>query len=170
MNTAPQIPAPLPWRDLQDTLAGSFIARAHGLLANSFEIQKHGSTVGYLTFNGLSGAEFVAGTLKFTIERKPSGDYEMFSGEDRILTASPSTSSLDALEIACGDVVYQARTSFLRNSARAFSTKGGETATLKGNVVGRRYEITVSQTDAALPIAVLLLYHTATFRRHAFVA
>lgn len=125
--------------------------------------------VGYLVFDGLDGAEFVAGTLKFTIERKPNGDYEILSGDDRILTASPPTSSLDALEIACGDGVYQSRISFLRNEARAFSAKGGETAMLKGSVVGWRYEITTNQTDAALPIAVLLIYHTATFRRRAYV-
>lgn len=94
----------------------------------------------------------------------------MFSGNDRILTAVQPTAALDALEITCGDSFYPARISFLRNEARVFSAEGKESMLLLGDMIGRRYEITVDRADpAALPGAILLLYHTATFRRRAYV-
>ena len=123
-----------------------------------------------MVFDGLRGAEFTAGKLKSTVERKHNGEYEMFAGQDRMLTAYSPASTLNALEIACGDGVYQAGISFLRNEARAYLVDGGEVALLKGDMIGRRYEVAVDQVDpAALPIAVLLLYHTAAFRRRAYV-
>ena len=123
-----------------------------------------------MVFNGLRGAEFTAGTLKSTIERKPDGEYEMFFGRDRMLAAHPPTPSLDALEITCGDGAYRAHISFLRNVAKVSSMKGEETALLKGNVVGRRYEIKINEADpAALPGTILLLYHTAAFRRRVYL-
>ncbi len=151
-------------------MAESFTVRARGLFANTFVIQRDDATVGHLIFKGLSDAEFATGIIKSTIERRPNGEYEMFSGKDRILVARPPTSSLDTLEITCGDGVYQARISFLRNEAKAFSVGGGEMAKLKGNMTGRRYEVATDQTDTALPVAILLLYHTAAVRRRAFVA
>lgn len=170
MNTTPKTSALLPWRVLQDTLSGSFNAQARGLLSNTFVIRKDSSVVGHLVFNGLRGAEFTAETLKAIIERTPNGKYALFSDGSRILTAVSPASSLDALEIACGEGVFQARISFLHNLAEASSMEGSQKALLKGNMVGRRYEIEVEEADpAALPVAILLLYHTAIFRRRAYV-
>lgn len=171
MNATPQTPATLIWKDLQEDLAGSFTARARGLLANTFLLQKDGEEAGRLLLEGLRGAEFAAETLEAVIERTPGGGYGMFSGEDRILTAGPLTTSADTLEITCGDGVYPACVSFFRNEATASSPRGRNLVQLKGNIVGRRYEVMVDETDAgALPAAILLLYHTAAFRRRVYRA
>lgn len=171
MNAAPQIPPTSDWEDLQESLAGSFTVRARSLFANDFVIRKGGSTVGHFIFDGLKGAEFTVGALESTLERAQDGKYALFSGGHRVLTAVPPTSSLEALEITCGDGVYRARISFLRNEARALSADDRETSRLEGNVTGGKYEITTDRADAAaLPVAALLLYHTATFRRRAFLA
>lgn len=171
MNPAPQTPALLPWRDLKDALSGSFTVRARGLLANTYVLQKDGSEAGRLLLKGSREAEFTAGDLEARIERDRDNAYEMFSREGRILTAAPLTSSLDALEIACGGNVYPAHISFFRNEATASSPKGGELVYIKGSFVGRRYEANVDRTDdAALPAAILLLYHTISFRRRLYIA
>lgn len=171
MNALPQTPALFPWKDLQSALASSFTARARGLLAGEFVIQRDGSEAGRLALDGLRGARFSAGTLDATIEKSPKGGYEMFSGEDRTLTAALSAPSLETPEIACGGSVYPARISFLRNQATAFSPGGGELARLEGGVLGRRYEVIVDETDgAALPVAVLLLYFAAVSRRRVYTA
>lgn len=171
MYTTPQTPALLPWRALQGALADSFTARGRGLLANEFEIMKDGSEAGRLTLEGQRGAKFSAGILEATIERSPDSGYEMFSGKDRELTASLSTSPLETPAIACGEGVYPAHISFLRNEATAFSPAGGELARLEGNISGRRYEVVLDEADTtALPVAILLLYFTAISRRRVYVA
>lgn len=94
----------------------------------------------------------------------------MSSGDQRILTADSPSSSLNALEIDCGDTRYEAHVSFFRNKVEARLLDGEEVALLKGDVLGRRYAITLNPSPAeALPLAILLLYHTATFRRRAFL-
>lgn len=155
---------------MQAALAGSFTARGRGLLANEFEIMKDGSEAGRLNFDGQHGAKFCAGTLEASIEKSPNKGYEMFSGKDRELTATLSTSSLETPAIACGESVYPAHVSFLRNEAAVFSPAGGELVRLSGNISGRRYEAVADETDAAaLPVAILLLYFTAVFRRRVYV-
>lgn len=171
MNAIPQIPPPAAWEELREQLAGSFTARSRGLLSNIFILYKNGLEVGRLTSDGRRGAEFATGTLKAEIENIPDGGYTLFSGGHRVLRAVPQTSSLDALEITRGNGVYQARISFLRNEAEAFSTAGRETVLLKGNVTGRKYEVIVDKADpGALPVAVLLLYHTIALRKRVYVA
>lgn len=171
MNPAPQTPELHSWGDLNDYLAGSFSARARGLLANTYVLQKDGSEAGRLLLKDRRSAEFTAAGLEVRIERDHAGAYEMFSREGRTLTAAPLTSSLDALEIACGGNVYPARIGFFRNEATASSPEGGELARLKGNFIGRRYKASVDNADrAALPAAILLLYHTISFRRRLYIA
>lgn len=169
MNATPQTPATPTWKDLQEYLAGSFTARARGLRGNTFVLQKDGLEAGRLLLGGLRGAEFAAGGLAATIERTADGGYRMFSGGRRILAATPGTSCLESLEIEVGGRAYSARISFLRNRAGLFSREGDEAAALVGNAVGRRYRITVDAADT-LPATVLLLYHTAVFRRRVYTA
>ena len=161
---------------MQESVAGSFTARATGFPADTFVLHKNGSVIGRLIFDGLRGARFVSGELEATLTRNPDGGYVIFSGNDRTLTAEPPVAgprnaALNALEITCDGSIYRASISFLRNSARAFSGEGPETVLLRGGITGRKYEAVVDPADpAALPGAVLLLYHTATFRRRVFLA
>ncbi|MGF1473455.1 MAG: hypothetical protein ACFB50_17170 [Rubrobacteraceae bacterium] len=171
MDVTPKTPALRPWKDLQESLTGSFSVRARGLQANIFVFRKDGSRVGRLRLEGLRGAEFTAGELAATIERTADGGYRMFSGNQLILTATAGASFLEAFELACGGHAYAARVSFFRNEATVLSPAATETVRIKGTVTGRRYEVTLDETDAAaLPAAVLLLYHTAAFRRRAYTA
>lgn len=171
MNATPQTQALLPWRDLQNTMTSPFIARADDLLANKFSISGGDSTFGCLLLRGLHGAEFTAGTLESTIERTKGGGYTMFYESSQILASYQPASSLDTLELTCGGDIYLARISFLRNQAIACSsTRDRASALLEGNMTGRRYEVTMDADDDSLPVAILLLYHTATFRRRLFLA
>lgn len=169
MNAAPNSPTALTWRALRENLDGSFTVRARGLLSHVFVFQREGVEAGRLRLDGLRGAEFAAGTLAATIERVGNSGYRMFSGGEQILTATLRTSSLETLEIAGSGSAYTARVKFFRNEARIFSLAGVETAQLKGGMMGRRYEIMVDEADTnALPTAILLLYHTAAFRRRIY--
>ena len=171
MNEAPQIPASPAWKELRYNLSGSFAARSSGLMSDTFIFQKDGLEVGRLTFKGRRGAGFASGMLEANIERSQNGEYTLFSENRRVLSAAPQASSQDALEITCGDGTYRAHISFFRNTARAFSAKGSEVVLLTGNATGRKYEVIVDKAvPAALPIAILLLYHTSTTRRRAFLA
>ena len=171
MNDTPQIPASSAWEELRDNLSGSFAARSSGLMSNTFIFQRDGLEIGRLAFKGRQGAKFVFGTLEANIERSSNGEYALSSENRQVLSAVPQASSLDALEITCGEGVYRAHISFFRNTARAFSTEGSETALLTGNATGRRYEVRMDKVEpAALPTAILLLYHTSTFRKRAFLA
>lgn len=157
---------------LQNGLTGSFTARARGLLGNEFVLLgADGGERGRLKMPGLQDAELGAKDLEATIERMAAARYEILSGGDKILKAWPSGAHADRLEIWCGEQVYTATISLLRNRAVARDAANGETVRLAGNVTGRAYEIETDAEDpCALPVAVLLIYHTALNRRRAYRA
>lgn len=161
-----------PWTTLQNDLTSSFTARARGFLGNEFVLLgADGGDQGRLKMLGLQGAEFRAKDLETTIERMAAARYEMLSGGDKILKARPSGASTDRLEIWCGERAYTATVSLLRNKAVARDEANGETVRLAGNVTGRAYEVETNAEDpCALPVAVLLIYHTALNRRRAYRA
>lgn len=171
MNSSPQTPPLASWRSLQNRLAGSFTAQARGFLANVFVIQKNGSEIGRLLTDGTKSARFSSSSLEASIERTPDGGYEMFLGDVRLLMTRPLTASLETLAITVGENECPARISFLRNEAVASSPGRGELTRLEGGLLGRRYEVALEENAAAaLPVAVLLLYLTATFRRRVYRA
>lgn len=160
---------------LQSGLTSSFTARARGFLGNEFVLSGgDGGDRGRLKMLGLQGAEFRAKNLEATIERMAAARYEMLSGSEgaqEVLSARPSGASTDRLEIWCGERAYTATISLLRNRAAAHDAANGETVRLAGNVTGRAYEVETNAEDpCALPVAVLLIYHTALNRRRAYRA
>ncbi len=157
---------------LQSGLTSSFTARTRGFLGNEFVLLGgDGGDRGRLKMLGLQGAEFRAKNLEATIERMAAARYEMLSGGDKILKARPSGASTDRLEIWCGERTYTATISLLRNRAAAHDAANSETVRLAGNVTGRAYEVETDAEDpCALPVAVLLIYHTALHRRRAYRA
>ena len=170
MNSTPQTSGLRSWEKLRDALTNSFSVRATGLLAREFVVEKGGVELGRLRIEGLRGAGFTAVGLKARIERMPGNEYRMFSEGKQILSAGPRASSADVLEIFCADEIYTSRVSFLRNTAIVRDPAGGETLSLKGNVSGRKYEVKTSGNVAAVPVFVLLLYHTAALRRRVYQA
>ena len=157
---------------LQNDLTSSFNARARGLLGNEFVLPgTDGGERGRLKMLGLQGAEFRAKDLEATIERMATARYEMLSGGDKILKAWPSGAHADGLEIWCGERAYTATISLLRNRAVAYDEAGIEKVQLAGNVTGRAYGVETDAEDPwALPVAALLIYHTALNRRRAYRA
>ena len=171
MNPTPQAPELYSWQELQGVLTNSFDARATGILGREFTVEKRGVELGRLKMEGLRGAEFEAAGLKARIERMPGNEYRMFSGgEHPVLSAGPKAFSADILEIACTNKVYTSRISFLRNTAIVRGPAGGETSRLTGSFAGRRYEVNTVGDASAIPISVLLLYHTAALRRRVYQA
>lgn len=171
MNDTPQSRMPGPWKDLQGRLAGSFTARSRGFLGNEFAFSNGGEELGRLKIMGLQGAEFTAGDLEAVVERTADSRYVMLAGGEEVLRARPSRASANDLEIWCGDRTYTAAVGLLRNAAVARDRAGGETVRLAGNITGRGYGADIDAEDGcALPVAVLLLYHTASLRRHAYRA
>jgi hypothetical protein len=169
MNPARQISGLASWQDLRDVLGGSFTARARGLLADEYVLQKDGASFGSLRLRGARAAEFVAGELAAAIEGTADGVYKV-SG-DLELTARPAASSADVLEVRAGGNLFVARVSFLRNTAVVSDGTGARAVRLAGNVTGRRYEVVFAgEEDATLPVAILLLYHLAALRRRVYRA
>jgi hypothetical protein len=168
MSPMPEDPTLAPWRKLGETLAGSFAARAGGLLASDFAVlDREGDEVGRLSIHGPGGAQLEAGDLEARIERVARSRYTMLSGGVQILTAGSAGASL---EIRCLDRLYEARLSLLRNTAEAAT--GGEVAVrITGGLTNRRYEAAFDVEDeGSLPVAFFLLYRTVALRREAYRA
>lgn len=168
MSPMQEDPTLAPWRRLGETLAGSFAARARGLLASDFAIlDRKGDEVGRLLIHGPEGAELEAGGLESRIERVARSRYTMLSGGTEILTAGPASGTL---EIRCLGRRYDASVSLLRNTAEAVT--GGEVAVrITGGLTNRRYEAAFDVDDeGSLPAAFFLLYRTVALRREAYRA
>jgi hypothetical protein len=160
-----------PWSRLREALAGSFAARARGLLASEFILlNQGGEEFGRLRIDGPEGGELEAGDLRAVIERVPRSGHKMLTGGAQTLVAQPVGSS-DTLEIRCGDRRYEARLSLLRNTAVARVPDGGEAARVTGGLTNRSYEAVFdTEDDGSLPAAVFLLYHTVALRRRVYRA
>ena len=154
---------------LQQSLGGSFTARARGLLTTQFTLlDTGGREFGRLRLRGLSVAEFMSGDYAAILE-KSGGSYRMVADGEEVLVAGPKERTIDELEISCGGRTYEARISFLRNLAVARHAYDGErTARLSGGLAGRSYEATFADDGGALPVAVFLLWHVAANRRRAY--
>ncbi|MDQ4106775.1 MAG: hypothetical protein M3157_06350 [Actinomycetota bacterium] len=172
MNYTPQPRLPGPWKELQGRLAGSFTARSRGFLGDEFIFSNtDGEELGRLIMWGLRGAKLTAGALEAVVERAAGSRYAMLTGGEEVLRAHPFGASANGLEIECGDRAYTATVGLLRNVAAARNRAGDETVRLAGNITGRGYRADIDVEDGcALPVAVLLLYHTASLRRRAYRA
>jgi len=169
MSYMPEDPRLAPWRRLRETLAGSFAARARGLLASDFAVlDREGEEVGRLRIHGPEGAQLEAGPLEARIERVARSRYTMLSGGAEILTAGSAGASP---EIRCLGRLYEVRLSLLRNTAEAGSAGGGVAARITGGLTNRSYEAAFDVEDeGSLPVAFFLLYRTVALRREAYRA
>lgn len=158
-----------PWRRLGEVLAGSFAARAHGLLGSDFAIlDREGEEVGRLRIHGSEGAQLRAGDLEAEISRVARSRYMMLSGGAEILTAGSAGASL---EIRCPGRLYETRLSLLRNTAEAGPAGGEVVARITGGLTNRRYEAFFDVDEGcSLPVAFFLLYRTVALRREAYRA
>ncbi len=172
MNASPKARTTTPWRTLQENLTDSFIARARGFLGDEFALSnKDGEELGRLKILGSEGAKFTASGLEVTVGRISGSRYTMLSDGEEVLSVQPANASVEELEIRCGGRDYTATVSLFRNRAVVRDESGMEVARLKGNVTGRTYRIeTATEEPCVLPLAVLLLYHTAFHRRRAYRA
>ena len=170
MNTDPKTRAATPWDILRESLAGSFVAGARGLLGNYFVISgrdgvKHGS----LEIIEDRGAKITIDGVEVLVERTTGPRYTMLSGGEELLDARPSGASPDELEVRCGEESYTASISLFRNKAVVRNSTGDETARLVGNLAGRTYKVEADLKDPfAVPISTLLIYHTSLYRRRAY--
>lgn len=164
MSPMPEDPAP--WKRLGETLAGTFAARARGLLASDFAIMDgEGDEVARLRIHGPEGAELEAGELEARIVRAYRSRYSMLSGSAEILTAGSASGTL-----RCLGRLYEARLSLLRNTAEA-ATGGKVAVRITGSLTNRRYEAAFDVEDeCSLPVAFFLLYRTVALRREAYRA
>lgn len=172
MNANPQPRMPGLWKDLQRDLTGFFTARSRGFLGNEFVFSKGGGReLGRLKVMDLQDAEFTAGDLEAVVKRTADSRYVMLTDGEEILKSRPSGSSASGLEMECGGRTYTVTVSLLRNVAVARNRAGGEAVRLAGNITGRGYKIETDAEDVcALPVVVLLLYHTASLRRRVYRA
>ena len=169
MGSMQEDPTRAIWRRLGETLAGSFAARARGLLAYEFAIQgRRGVEIGLLRTNGARGAVFEAGDLEARIERYWPAGYTMLSGGAKILAARPMD-ALNTPEIRCLDRLYRGHLSLLRNTAEAGPAGGEATVRVTGGLTNRNYEVVFDASDeGSLPVALFLLYLTTALRRKAY--
>ncbi len=164
-------PLPAPWRELRETLAGSFAARARGLLASDFALlDRGGREIGHLQVRGPEGAQLEVGELRAKIERNATRRYAMLAGGSQLLSAE-SAGSPEIMEMRCAGHPYQARLALLRNTAEASRAEGGMAARVTGGLTNRRYEAVFDTEDeGSLPVAVFLLFHLVALRRGAYRA
>lgn len=169
MCPVPEDPTLAPWKGLRETLAGSFAARARGLLASDFALMdRRGREVGRLRVHGPEGAELEAGNLSARIEHTGPQSYAMLAGGAQVLSAE-TAGSPDAMRIRHAEHVYEARVALLRNTAEARSSTGERSARVTGGLTNRRHETTFDADDAgSLPVAVFLLYRLVALRRGAY--
>ena len=170
MSPVPEDHTLASWTELGETLAGSFTARARGLLASDFALlDRGGREVGRLKIHGPEGADLEAGDLAARIERTAPRRYAMQAGGTHVLSAE-TTGSPDTIRIRWAERVYEVNLSLLRNTAEAISPAGGSVARVVGGLTNRRYEATFDAGDTgALPAAVFLLYRLVALRRGAYV-
>ena len=155
---------------LQQSLRGSFTARAHGLLKTQFTLlDTGGREFGRLRLRGLSVAGFESGNYAAILE-KSGVSYRMVADGEEVLTAAPRGRSIDKLEVSCVGRAYEVRASFFRNLAIASYRKGGERVVrVSGGLMSRSYEALFDAEDrCAIPVAVFLLWHVAANRRRAY--
>lgn len=166
MSHAPK--AVPPWDTLRQNLAGSFTARARGLLADEFVLlNPNEEEFGRLLLKGSSGAELRSGDFVAALEA--SGRRYRMIDDKEVLVAVPKARFIDDLEISCGGQTYEAHVSLLRNLAVASYPGGGRAARLSGGLMGRSYEALFAAEDGcALPVAIFLLWHVVTNRRRAY--
>ena len=164
------------WKELQTHLTGSFTARLHGLLVPEILLFGPEGEFGKVR-RGPSRTEVTAGSLNAVIEQRGNASYRMLTtgtlpgapNGGAAAVTEPVDRSVDFLEVRAGGRTYQARVSFLRNRATVLSQEGEEVARLKGNLTGRRYEVSFDpEVVDALPVVVLILYHTIIHRGRAF--
>jgi hypothetical protein len=167
MTPAPQDTTP--WEHLGERLAGSFAARARGLLAPELLLSSSsGEEFGRLRVDGPEGASFEAGAARATIERGTDSRHRMLDG-GKVL-AEETAGSADVPEVRCGDRLYEARLRLLRNTAVARSPEGSEAARVAGGLTNRGYQVSFDAEDEnSLPLAVFLLFRIVAFRRRAFL-
>lgn len=160
-------PTPLPFGRLGETLAGSFAARARGILGSDFAIlDRDGQEVGRLRIHGQEGAELEAGDLEARIERVARSRYTMKAGGREVLAADSNT-----LHLSCHDRPYAARLSLLRNTAEAGPAGGEVTVRIGGGLTNRSYEADFDMEDeGSLPVAFFLLYRIVALRREVYRA
>ncbi len=170
MNKGPKTQTRAPWELLRESLPGSFIVRARGLLGNDFVLLgADGSEHGHLKILGDRKAKFTVDGVEILAERTSGPCYTMFSGGEEVLVARPSGVSPDELEVRCGEQSYTASISLFRNRAVAYNEAGDEAVRLVGKLMGRSYKVEVdSNNPCALPISILLIYHTSLSRRRAY--
>ena len=169
MNSAPRTASSW-WYDLQQSLKGSFTARARALLTTKFALlNSEGKSFGRLQLRGLSIAEFESEGC-VAVLTQAEGSYQMIAEGEEVLNAVPKGQSVDELEISCGGRTYEARVSFFRNVAVAsYGRGGGRAAHVSGGLVGRSYQVIFAPEDGcALPAAIFLLWHVAANRRRAY--
>lgn len=171
MASPTQTPELIPWNTLQARLAGSFEARAHGLLRVSYTLMnRNGNPFAGLRAQG-TGAALAAGDLEAGIEQTSRNGYRMLSEETELVRATPLAESTDTLRIECAGQVYEARLRLLRNVAVVRAREGGEIVRLSGGLAGRRYEAAFDAgVEGALLVAALVLHHMTTLRRRIYVA
>jgi hypothetical protein len=164
-------PTLAPWRELQESLAGYFAARARGLLGSDLVLSsRSGEEFGRLRVRGSRSAELETGSMRTEIEHTARSRYRMLTGDTEILVAEPARSTSGVLKIRHGSRSYEARLDLLRNTAVARSS-GEQAARISGGLTNRRYEaIFDAGDDGSLPVAIFLLYHTVALRRRAFLA
>jgi hypothetical protein len=169
MSPMQEDPTLAPWKRLGETLAGSFAARARGLLATDFTIfGREGEKIGRLRIDGTEGAELEAGDLKARIERSKRPGYTMLSNGTTILAAEP-LGALITPEIRCLGHLHRGRLSLLRNTAEAGPAGDEATVHITGGLTNRNYEAVFDARDrGSLPVAFFLLYLTITLRRKAY--
>lgn len=170
MSPIPEDHTLAPWTELGETLAGSFTARARGLLASDFALLDRGEReLGRLKIHGPEGADLEAGGFVARIERTAPRRYAMQAGGTQVLSAE-AAGSPDAMGIRCAERVYEANLALLRNTAEALSPGGDSAARVAGGLTNRRYEAAFDAEDAGtLPVAVFLLYRLVALRRGAYV-
>lgn len=160
---------PAPWKELGESLAGSFTASARGLLASDLVLlDGEGSEIGRLRTDGPGGAKLKAGDARARIERAVPARYRMLSCGAEILA---STGDPGSPGITCLNRPYWVRMSLLRNRAEAGPAGNEAVVRIAGGLANRRYEVTFGAEDeGSLPVALFLLYRIVTLRRAAYRA
>lgn len=155
-------------KDLGERLAGSFEARARGLLGTEFVLlARGGEPFGRMRLSGLEGAQIEAGGITVNLERTGRSTYRMLCGGSQLTAdghAGMASILLDGRR-------YEARTHLLRNLSVARSPDGRETAVVTGGLTNRRYKVAFDTGGAGtLPVALFLLCRTVALRRWVFLA
>ena len=165
----PEDPMPAPWAGLAQTLAGSFAARARGLLGSDFDlVDQGGRGIGTLRVRGPEGARFEAGPLEAGIERTSPRRYALLANGARVLSAEIEGPP-DAARIGSAGRLYEARLSLLRNTAEAVGG-AGRAARVTGGLTNRRYDVAFDPEDGgSLFVALFLLYRLVALRRGAYL-